>query len=121
MRLNYILLHPESSNYKSLIHATIHAITLCKPHISGILTHYVSDYFMSFYIVKSKVKRTKDTPKYIDIENITPLFILNFKTTIGNTDLLSQFDSNPQADPNFNYSGRKRNLDTSKTKEKNYG
>ena len=57
MRLNYILLHPESSNYKSSIPATIHAITLCKPHISGILTHYVSDHFMSFYIVKSHYER----------------------------------------------------------------
>ena len=49
-----------------------------KPHISGILTHHVSDHFMSFCVVEGKVKRTKDTPKYIEVENITPLSISNF-------------------------------------------
>ena len=76
---------------------------ICKPHISGILTHHVSDQFMSFCIVEGKVRRTKDTPKYIEVENITPSSLLNFKTAIGNTDLLSQFDLNPLVDPNFNY------------------
>ena len=74
-----------------------------KPHISGILTHHVSDHFMSFCVVEGKVKRTKDTPKYIEVENITPLSISNFKAGIGSSDLLSQFDLNLLADPNINY------------------
>ena len=37
-------------------------IILCKPHISGILTHHVSDHFMSFCIVEGKIKSTRATP-----------------------------------------------------------
>ena len=74
---------------------------ICKPHISGILTYHVSDHFMSFCIVEGKVKRVKDTPKYIEVENITPLSISNFKGAIGNSDILSKFDLDPQADPNI--------------------
>ena len=89
---------------------------ICKPHISGILTHHVSDHFMSFCIVEGKVRRTKDTPKYIEVENITPSSLLNFETAIGNTDLLSQFDLNPLADPNFNYNFLSSAIDHAKTK-----
>ena len=89
---------------------------ICKPHISGILTHHVSHYFMSFCIVERKIKRIRDTPKYIEVENITPLSILNFKTAIRNTDLLSQFDLNPQADPNFNYNLLSSTIDQTKAK-----
>ena len=71
------------------------------PHISGILTHHVSDHFMSFCVVEGKVRRTKDTPKHI--EDITPLSISYIKAEISNIDLLSQFDLNPLADPNINY------------------
>ena len=80
------------------------------------MTHHVSDHFMSFCIVEGKIKRTRDTPKYIEVENITPLSILNFKTAIGNTDLLSQFDLNPQADPNFNYNLLSSTIDQAKAK-----
>ena len=44
-----------------------------------ILTYHVSDHFMSFCIVEGKVKLVKDTPKYIEVENITPSSISNFK------------------------------------------
>ena len=71
---------------------------------------------MSFCIVEGKVRRTKDTPKYIEVENITPSSLLNFKTAIGNTDLLSQFDLNPLADPNFNYNLLSSAIDHAKTK-----
>ena len=81
-----------------------------------ILTHHVSDHFMSFCVVESKVKRTKDTPKHIEVENITLLSISNFKAEIGNTDLLSQFDLNPLADPNINYSLLSSTIDEAKTK-----
>ena len=89
---------------------------ICKPHISGILTHHVSDHFMSFCIVEGKVRRTKDTPKFIEVENITPSSLLNFKTAIGNTDLFSQFDLNPLADPNYNYNLLSSAIDHAKTK-----
>ena len=75
----------------------------CKPHISGILTYHVSDDFMSFCIVEGKVQRVKDTPKYIEFENNTSLSISNFKGAIGNSDIFSKFDLDPQADPNINY------------------
>ena len=87
-----------------------------KPYISGILTHHVSDHFMSFCVVEGKVKRTKDTPKYIEVENITPLSISNFKAEIGSSDLLSQFDLNPLADPNINYNLLSSTIDQAKTK-----
>ena len=58
---------------------------------------------MAFCIIEVKVKRVKDTPKYIEVENITSLSILNFNRAIGNSDILSKFDLDPQADPNINY------------------
>ena len=77
---------------------------ICKPHISGIIPYHVSDHFMSFcIIVKGIVKRVKGTPKYIEVENITSLSISNFKGAIGNSDILSKFELDPQADPNINY------------------
>ena len=87
-----------------------------KPHISEILTHRVSDHFMSFCVVEGKVKRSRDTPKYIEVENITPLSISNYKAEIGNTDLLSQFDLSPLADPNINYNLLSSTIDEAKTK-----
>ena len=46
------------------------ANNICNPHISGIMTHHRSDHFMTFCIIEGKVKCTKDTPKYIEVENI---------------------------------------------------
>ena len=80
------------------------------------MTHHVSDHFMSFCVVEGKVKRTKDTPKYIEVESITPLSISNFKAEIGSSDLLSQFDLNPLADPNINYNLLSSTIDQAKTK-----
>ena len=71
---------------------------------------------MSFCVVEGKVKRTKDTPKHIEVENITPLSICNFKAEIGNTDLLSQFDLNPLTEPNINYNLLSSTIDQAKTK-----
>ena len=62
-----------------------------------------TDTSMSFCIVEGKVKRVKDTPKYIEVEHIISLSISNFKGAIGNSDILSKFDLDPQADPNINY------------------
>ena len=89
---------------------------ICKPYISGILTHHESDHCMSFCVVEGKVRRIKNTPKYTKVENITTLFLSNFKTAIGNADLLSQFYLNPLADPNFNYNLLSSAIDHAKTK-----
>ena len=80
------------------------------------MTHHVSDHFMSLCVVEGKVKRTKDTQKHIEVENITPLSISNFKAEIGNTDFLSQFDLNPFANPNINYNLLSSTIDEAKTK-----
>ena len=63
----------------------------------------ITDTSMSFCIVEGKVKRVKDTPKYIEVEHIISLSISNFKGAIGNSDILSKFDLDPQADPNIIY------------------
>ena len=76
---------------------------ICKPHISCILRYHVFDHVISFCIVEVKVKGVKDTPKYIEVENITSLSISNYKRAIGNSEILSKFDLDPQADPNINY------------------
>ena len=69
---------------------------------------------MSFCVVEGKVKRTKETPIHIEVENITPLSISDFKAEIGSTDLLSQFDLNPLADPNINYNLLSSTIDQAK-------
>ena len=56
------------------------------------------DHFMSFCIVEGTVKRTKGTPKYIEAEKNILLTIINYKTAIGRTDLLSLFDFNLSAE-----------------------
>ena len=71
---------------------------------------------MSLCVVEGKVKRTKDTPKHTEVENITALSISNFKAEIGITDLLSRFDLNPLADPNINYNLLSSTIDQAKTK-----
>ena len=58
---------------------------------------------MSFCIVEGKAKRVKDTPKYIEAKNITSLSISNFKGAVGNSDIVSKFDLDPEADLNINY------------------
>ena len=60
---------------------------ICKPYVSGILTYDLSDHFMSFSIVEGKFKRVKDTPKYIEVRNITSLSISNVKGAIKNSDI----------------------------------
>ena len=86
-----------------------------KLHVSGILTYHVSDHFMSFSFVEGNVKRVKDTPKYIEVGNITFLSISNFKGAIGNSDILSKFDLDRQADPNLNYNLLSSTINTAKS------
>ena len=76
---------------------------LCKRHTSGILTHQISDHFMTFSIVEGKIKQIKDPVKYVEVQNINPGSINNFKNSIATLDLLSQLDLNVCANPNVNY------------------
>ena len=76
---------------------------LCKRHTSGILTHQISDHFMTFSIVEGNIKQIKNPVKYVEVQNINPASINNFKNSIATSDLLSQLDLNVNANPNVNY------------------
>ena len=76
---------------------------LCKQHTSGILTHQISDHFMSFSIVEGNIKNIKEPLKYIEVQNINSASIINFKNSVGNSNLFSQFDLSLDANPNDNY------------------
>ena len=76
---------------------------LCKQHTSGILTHQISDHFMTFSIVEGNIKNIKEPIKYVEMQNINSASIINFKNSVGNSDLFSQFDLSLDANPNDNY------------------
>ena len=67
---------------------------MCKRHTSGILTHQTSDHFMTFSIVEGNIKQIKDSVKYVEVQNINPASINNFKNSNATSDLLSQLDLN---------------------------
>ena len=58
---------------------------------------------MTFSIVEGNIKQIKDPVKYVEVQNINPASINNFKYSIATSDLLSQLDLNVNANPNVNY------------------
>ena len=70
---------------------------LCKQHTSGILTHQISDHFITFSIVDGNIKHKNDHIKYVEVQNISLASIANFKNAIAKSDLLSQLDLNHNA------------------------
>ena len=58
---------------------------------------------MTFSIVECKIKQIKDPVKYVEVQNINPGSINNFKNSIATLDLLSQLDLNVRANSNVNY------------------
>ena len=76
---------------------------LCKRHTSGILTHQISDHFITFSIVERNIKHKNDHIKYVEVQNISSSSIANFMNAITKSDVLSQLDLNHNADPNDNY------------------
>ena len=58
---------------------------------------------MTFSIVEGNIKQIKDPVKYVEVQNINPASINNFKNSIATSDLLSQLDLNVNANPNVNY------------------
>ena len=83
---------------------------------SGILTHQISDHFMSFSIVEGNIKNIKEPVKYIEVQNINSASIINFKNSVGNSNLFSQFDLSLDANPNDNYNIRSSILEQAKNK-----
>ena len=73
-------------------HKLIHNVftnNLCKRHTFGILTHKISDHFMTFNIVEGNIKQVKDPVKYVQVQNMNLASINNFKNSIATLDLLS--------------------------------
>ena len=57
---------------------------------------------MTFSIVEGNIKQIKDPLKYVEVQNINPASINNFKNLIATSDLLSQLHLNVRANPNVN-------------------
>ena len=89
---------------------------LCKQHTSGILTHQISDHFMTFSIVEGNIKNIKEPVKYIEVQNINSASIINFKNSVGNSNLFSQLDLSLDANPNDNYNILSSILEQAKNK-----
>ena len=76
----------------------------CKPHLSGILVTPISDHLMQFCtIVGKKERSSKNYPKYIEVENLSPLAMNNFKQAIVKSNVYQKLKTDPDANPNNNY------------------
>ena len=76
----------------------------CKSYLAGILVTPVSDHLMQFCIIKGRQGRPiHNFPKCIEVENINPLSINNFKHAILKSDIYEKLAKNPDSDPNQNY------------------
>ena len=58
---------------------------------------------MTFNIVEGKIKNANEPIKYVEVQNINSAAIVNFKNSIGSSDLLLQFDLSLDTNPNDNY------------------
>ena len=76
----------------------------CKPHLSGILVTPISDHLMQFCtIIGKKERSSKNYPKYIEVENLSPLAMNNFKQAIVKSNVYQKLKTDPDANPNNNY------------------
>ena len=71
---------------------------------------------MSFSIVEGNIKTIKEPVKYIEVQNINSASIINFKNSVGNSNLFSQFDLSLDANPNDNYNILSSILEQAKNK-----
>ena len=71
---------------------------------------------MTFSIVEGNIKQIKDHLKYVEVQNIKPASINNFKNSIVTSDLLSQLDLNVRVNPNVNYNILSSVLEQAKTR-----
>ena len=58
---------------------------------------------MNFCIVESETKKKPIPAKYIEVENVNPKSVANFKNFVAKSELISHFDNNPYSNPNHNY------------------
>ena len=76
----------------------------CKPHLPGILVTPISDHLMQFCTTIGKKERSsKNYPKYIEVENLSPLAMNNFKQAIVKSNIYQKLKTDPDANPNNNY------------------
>ena len=76
----------------------------CKPHLPGILVTLISDHLMQFFtIIGKKERSSKNYPKYIEVENLSPLAMNNFKQAIVKSNIYQKLKTDPDANPNNNY------------------
>ena len=91
-----------SGNFNTLID-NIFTNNFCKPHLAGILVTPVSDHLMQFCIIKERQGRPIiNFLKCIEVENINPLSISNFKHGILKSNVYEKLVKNLDCDPNQN-------------------
>ena len=76
----------------------------CKPDLSGILVTPISDHLMQFCtIIGKKERSSKNYPKYIKVENLSPLAMNNFKQAVVKSNVYQKLKTDTDANPNNNY------------------
>ena len=91
-----------SDNSNTLID-NIFTNNICKPHESGILVTPISDHLMQFCIFKGSYETTNNLLKYIEVENMNPKSINNFKSALSKSDVYEKLDKSLDANPDSNY------------------
>ena len=90
-----------SDNSNALID-NIFTNNICKPHESGIVVTPISDHLMKFCIYKGSYETTNNLPKYIEVENMNPKSIHNFKSALFKLDVYEKLDKSLDANPDSN-------------------
>ena len=89
----------------------------CKPHLARMLVTPVSDHLIHFCIIKGKQGQpTNNSPKYIEVENLNPLSINNFRQAILKSNIYEKLEKNTDLDSNQNYKNFIVSLNRSKGK-----
>ena len=69
----------------------------CKPHLSGVVVTPISNHLLQFCtIIGKKERSTKNYPKYIEVENLTPLAVNNFKQAIVKSNVYQKLKTDPE-------------------------
>ena len=74
----------------------------CKPNLPGILVTPISDHIMQFCTIIGKERSSKNYQKYIEVENLSPLAMNNFKQAIAKSNVYEKLKTDPDANPNNN-------------------
>ena len=76
---------------------------ISKQHTSGIITSPVSDHLLNFCILEGNHTQNPIQSKFVEIENMTPNSINNFKIALQRANIHSELNLEPYANPNINY------------------